>query len=112
MATVNQPAPNGLLFQIRNRDTLVPVLLTFDQPHQAREIRVSAELHEDLGVDRVAFVHINMSEGGSLQIKRLTDVGMFVNGDSTTAKRALDIIVREGRLMEFVRSSVGPLTGN
>lgn len=108
---MNKPAPNGLLFQIRNRDTLVPVLLTFDQPHVAREISVPAVLHEDLGVDKVAFVHVDSTDEGRVRIQRLTDVGMFVNGDSTTAKRALDIIVREGRLMDFVRSSIGPIHG-
>jgi hypothetical protein len=33
-------------------------------------------------------------------------VVMFKDGDSTTAKRALDIIVSEGRLTHFITASL------
>lgn len=96
-----------MVFQVRDQHmSLVPVLLMMDSPHRAVQIKNVGEHYSDLGIDRVAIVHAE-NGGESIRITRITDVGMFANGDSTTAKRALDIIVRDGRLEEFVKTSLG-----
>lgn len=96
---------NGMVFQVRNPKGLVPVLLMVDNPHQAVEIKNVGDNYVDLGVDRVAIVHAEHL-GETVRITRITDVGMLANGDSTTSKKALDIVVREGHLEEFVRASL------
>ena len=97
---------NGMVFQVRDNKSLVPVLLMLDSPYQAVQINNVGEHYSDLGIDRVAIVHAD-NEGDKVKITRITDVGLFANGDSTTSKRALDIIVRDGRLEEFIKASLG-----
>jgi nitrogen regulatory protein PII len=95
------------VFQVRTPDkSLAPFLLMMDSPHQAVQLKNVDQHYSDLGVDRVAIVHAE-GHGQTVRITRITDVGMFANGDSTTAKRAMDIIVRDGRLEELVKVSLG-----
>jgi hypothetical protein len=96
---------NGLVFQIRNKGTLVPVLLKIESPGSATQINTSPSFYQDLGVDKVAIVHYDES-GDHYTIQRITDVVMLKDGDSTTAKKALDTIVSQGRLLHFVNASL------
>jgi hypothetical protein len=96
---------NGLVFQIRNKGSLVPVLLKIESPRIATQINTAPSFYEDLGIDKVAIVHYDESET-TYQIQRITDVVMFKDGDSTTAKKALDTIVSEGRLLHFITASL------
>lgn len=98
---------NGLVFQVRDpRAGLIPVLLMMETPHQAVQIKNAGEYYSNLGIDRVAIVHAE-NHGEIIRITRITDVSMLADGDSTTSKKALDIIVRDGRLEQFVRASLG-----
>jgi hypothetical protein len=97
---------NGLIFQIRDKGSLIPVLLKTDSPQTATQIKTDPSFCEELGVDKVAIVHYDDSGNGRYKIQKITDVVMFKDGDSTTAKRALDIIVSEGRLAHFITASL------
>lgn len=97
---------NGLVFQINTRQGgCVPVLLKLDEPRVARGIAASKEF-ADLGIDRVALVNFAVSSAGEVMIERITDVGVFNDGDTTTAKRALDVIVKQGELASFVAKAL------
>ena len=96
---------NGLVFQVRDKGTLVPVLLRIDSPNSATQIDTSQSLYKDLGVDKVAIVHYDESDE-HYTLQHITDVVMLRDGDSTTAKKALDIIVSQGRLLHFVNASL------
>jgi hypothetical protein len=97
---------NGLIFQIRDRGTLVPVLLKTDCPNTATQIKSHVGFCSDLGVDKVAIVHYDECNDGRYTIQKITDVVMLKDGDSTTAKKALDTIVSEGRLMHFITAAL------
>jgi len=97
---------NGLVFQIRDKGSLVPVLLKIDSPYKATQIKTGPSFCTELGVDKVAIVHYDECGEGHYQIQKITDVVMFNNGDSTTAKKALDSIVNQGRLAHFITASL------
>ena len=96
---------NGLIFQVRDRGALVPVLLKIESPGSATQIQTSPSFYQDLGVDKVALVHYDESDD-QYTIQRITDVVMLRDGDSTTSKKAMDVIVSQGRLMHFVNASL------
>ena len=96
---------NGLVFQVRDKGTLVPVLLKIESPDSSTQINTSPSFYQDLGVDKVAIVHYDESDD-KYTIQRITDVVMLRDGDSTTAKKALDVIVSQGRLLHFVNASL------
>jgi hypothetical protein len=83
------------------------VLVTLDKPNVAMPIQSAPKsLYDDLGIDRIALVNVERINKSEVRIRRITDVSVYDNGDSTTAKRALDLIIREGRLQSFVDTSL------
>ena len=89
---------NGLVFQVRDKGKI-------ESPDSATQINTSPSFYQDLGVDKVAIVHYDESDD-KYTIQRITDVVMLRDGDSTTAKKALDVIVSQGRLLHFVNASL------
>jgi hypothetical protein len=97
---------NGLVFQISTKSSgCVPLLLNLAEPRSARGLNASREF-ADLGIDRVALVNFSVKPSGEVRIERITDVGVFNDGDTTTAKKALDLLVNQGGLDSFVAKAL------
>lgn len=76
-----------------------------DSPFQATQLNISPHLYQSLGIDRVALVNVQPKDG-LVHVEKLKEVSLFMNGDSTTAKKALDLIIRSGGLDSFITESM------
>ena len=97
--------PNGVIFQIRKGNNLVPVVVTLERPNEAVNIEISQSLYYDLGVDKVAIVHA-VVDGSRIRIARIGAVFVLDNGDSTTAAAAINKVVESGKLELFIDQSL------
>ena len=97
---------NGVVFNSKSPESgeIVPFLLTIERPSHAFEVINSAP-YSDLGIDQIAVVSVS-TKSDAVVIERLSTVSVLLNGDSTTAKRAIDLIVKANRLTAFIGDSV------
>ncbi len=99
---------NALVYQVRHKTGLIPVMLSLDNPTHAVSLVMSGDstTFEDLGIDRVAIVNVQNGDNNRITIRRLATNNIMQNGDTTTAHTAISLLVEQGGLQDLVDAAL------